>query len=384
MKLLVIGAGMYVTGRGTADPGTVLAALAQAACQLPLSEIVVATRDRGADDVERCRARLSALLPHVPPMRHALIDDVFASSRLSEEFAACIVSVPDHAHHAVGLRVLEAGLHCLMVKPLTPTLSEADALIAAQERAGLYAAVELHKRFDEANLAVRKLVRDGALGRLSYMTVEYSQRIKIPTQVFAGWSNQTNIFQYLGVHYVDLVYFLTGFHPVRALGYGTSGVLRERGFEGYDSVHALVEWQNPAEPQQRLLAQFATSWIDPNVSTAMSDQKFSLVGALGRVDCDQKNRGVTLISNAGVEALNPYFARMLSTMDGNRFNGYGQQSIERFVRDVAALRAGTVTVAELATRRPTFRDARPCTAVIEAVSASLAAGSRWKEIHAAF
>jgi len=384
MKLLVVGAGMYVTGRGTSDPGTILLALAQAGRRVPIEEVVVcAQQASSAADVTRCRELIRGVLGARLPVHYESASELLSSATLAGRFDGCIVCVPDHLHHAIGMRVLGAGLHCLMVKPLTPTLREADELLALQAQQNLYCAVELHKRFDEGNLMVRRLIGEGALGRLSHITVEYSQRVRMPREVFASWASQTNIFQYLGVHYVDLVHFLTGFVPTRALGVGTRGVLSGADIDTYDSVHALVTWCNPHDQSEQLLAQYAIGWIDPNTSSAMSEQRFSLVGARGRVDCDQKNRGVSFTrEGAGLEAVNPYFAKVLSTMDGNEFSGYGYRSIERFVLDLDDLRAGRVTPAELAPRRPTFQSARASTAVIEAVNASLAQGSSWQEIHA--
>jgi predicted dehydrogenase len=385
MRLLVVGAGMYVTGRGTPDPGTILAALAQVQSRVPIERVVVCARQpSSAVDVARCADQLHRLLGVSLAVRYENVDDVLASPSLGERFDGCIVAVPDHVHHAIGMRVLGAGLHCLMVKPLAPTRREVAELIASQQQRGLYCAVELHKRWDESNLVVRRLLREGALGRLSHFTVEYSQRIRIPREVFAGWSSKTNIFQYLGVHYVDLVYFLTGFLPQRALAVGTRGVLSKQGIDTYDSVHAIVEWQSPTDPDERVVAQYATSWIDPDSSSAMSDQRYNVVGEKGRIECDQKNRGLVVTREGmGAEAANPYFARVVSTMDGYEFSGYGYRSIERFVLDLDDLRGGRVTPEALEGRRPTFRDALPSTAVVEAVNASLRDGSTWKDARVA-
>jgi len=43
---------------------------------------------------------------------------------------AASVAVPTHAHHAVAARLLEAGVHVLVEKPIAETLEQADALIA--------------------------------------------------------------------------------------------------------------------------------------------------------------------------------------------------------------------------------------------------------------
>ena len=44
MKILVLGAGMYVTGRNNSGNGTVLSSLVQLSKQLTISEIVIVAR----------------------------------------------------------------------------------------------------------------------------------------------------------------------------------------------------------------------------------------------------------------------------------------------------------------------------------------------------
>jgi D-galacturonate reductase len=293
------------------------------------------------------------------------------------------VSVPDHLHYQLGKTLLEQGLHCLIVKPLVPTLEQARSLCELARGRGLHGAVELHKRFDEGNLAVKRLLMERALGRLSYMTVSYSQRIDVPL-AFRAWADRTNIFQYLGVHYVDLIHFMTGMLPLRVLARGTRGILEGLGINTYDSVHAMIEWAVPGSRELGLFSQFAVGWIDSKRSTAVSDQRYYIAGELGRIECDQTNRGLTLISNArGAEAINPYFSQFLADAHGKeRFSGYGFQSIERFLLDVQALRAGTTTARELEHVRPSFADALVSTAAIEAVNRSLAGDAEWIEVDA--
>ena len=79
----------------------------------------------------------------------------------------------------------------------------------------MYGAVEFHKRYDESNLYAKKVIREGKLGDLLYVTVDYSQRVVMPTEIFRSWAHRTNVFRYLAVHYVDLIYFMTGYLPAR-------------------------------------------------------------------------------------------------------------------------------------------------------------------------
>ncbi|HET6340180.1 MAG TPA: Gfo/Idh/MocA family oxidoreductase [Polyangiales bacterium] len=379
MNVLVIGGGMYVAGRGTSDYGTVLPALAQASKQGLVERVTVAVRSREnaaqiAEAIIAIDRRLESRL------RIETTNTLEAAFAPDASYDCAIVCLPDHAHHEWASRVLSRGVHCLVVKPFTPTLGEARALVALQESQALVGEVELHKRFDEANLVVRRAIREGRLGRIAYVSVAYSQRRQIPLRVFRSWTSRTNIFQYLAVHYVDLIYFLTGYLPRRALAVGTRGILSDQGVDTYDSVHALLEYRRP-DDTHGFVATFDASWIDPDNSTAMSDQRFTIVAEHGRVDCDQKHRGVELVTqDDGARSVNPYFSEYLAEDDGLRFAGYGATSILRFLEDVRSVRAGERAWRELPSGRATFRDALPSTAAVEAVNASLAAGGSWRDV----
>ncbi len=383
MNILVVGAGMYVTGRGTTGPGTVLPALAEYSRTRPLGRVIVAaTRPDGAAEVERAAARTNAMLGTSLAVEYRAIRGDIAQTIRDAQIDCAIVCVPDDLHFDVARRLMELDVHCLIVKPLTPTLAEARQLVELQGRRGLYCAVELHKRFDEQNLLVRRTLQQGRLGRPVYMVVAYSQRIGIPLETFKGWSARTNIFQYLGVHYADLIHFLTGMSPRRVSAVGTRGVLAARGIDTWDSVHATIVWGDASGHE--FVSQLAIGWIDPDSTSALSDQRFLLVGSEGRFDLDQKDRGVALVTaKDGVETPNPHFSMTLEDVGTPTFQGYGYRSIERYLRDVEDVRAGRVRASDLDATRPSLRQALVSTAVVDAANRSLARDGEWSTIDAA-
>lgn len=386
MRILVVGAGAYVLGRGTSGLGTVLPTLAEVSKQMDIDGVTIcSTSDRGRSEVERAAAEINRRLGSSLKVTHELFERALrAGPSGAAAFDCAIVSVPDHRHFEIGARVLEAGLHCLMVKPFVPTTDEGRQLISLADTRRLYGAVEFHKRFDEANLIVRRMVNEGRLGTLAYATVEYSQRITVPRDVFAGWASRTNIFQYLGVHYVDLLHFITGYRPRRLTAVGHRGVLTGLGVDTYDSVHVMCEWEPPRAGGAGFVSQFAVGWIDPERSSAISDQRYLLVGSDSRIECDQKNRGLRVVGREGVEDINPYFSEYLARPGAPlEFAGYGYESIKRFLLDVDDLKQGRVDPSSFEGKRPTFRSALVSTAVLQAVRESLAAGSEWKDVDAA-
>lgn len=382
--VLVIGTGMYVCGRNTDGFGTVLPVLAGAKATGLVRDIYVAgTSAEGIEIAQGKLAGLNARLgTRVEIKGFPDKDDgrnPFAYRKALSEIprpACAIVVVPDHLHAAVAEDVIRAGLHLLVVKPLAPTLPEARRMVDLAKAHHVYGAVEFHKRYDEANLILRQVIADGRLGRLRYITVEYSQRRGI-RGVFKSWIQHTNVFQYLGVHYVDLVYFATGARPLRVLATGQPSSLAAKP-GGLDAIQAVVEWKD-GKGEDSFVSTIMTNWIDPDRSSAMSDQRITMVGTLGRYESDQKNRGVQLVTESdGVEDINPYFTQCYTDTTGDvGVQGYGPRSIRQFLTDVGDLIHGKCEPEELVATRPSFQDALVSTAVIDAASKSLSRGGEW-------
>ena len=383
MKILVVGAGMYVTGRNGTGVGTIMASLFESSRHLSIRSITVASKSEvSRNDVSTAQKRINGLLGTNTKVRfEELGKDVkngLEKLCRKEKYDLAILSIPDHLHFETAQIVLKSKIHCLIVKPLTPTVKEAKALIRIQTKNRLFAAVEFHKRYDETNLYIKKALQEKRLGKILYFTVDYSQRITIPLETFASWSHQTNIFQYLGVHYADLIHFLTGYLPKRLSAYGTSGILKSKGIDTNDSIHVQIIWRAPKGAGE-FISTFNTNWIDPSNTSALSDQKYKVVGTLGRIECDQKNRGIELVTEqGGIQQINPYFSDYLPDENGRlRFTGYGHRSIEQFVMDVMNLQSKKISLEKLNRCRPSLKSSLVSTQIVEAVNRGLKEMNQW-------
>lgn len=388
IHVLVVGTGMYVCGRGTAGFGTVLPALFEARRQGKIAGVsVVGTQPAHLVELRAKVAGMEQQTGLTMPMRCFPEGEATATEAYREAMSTlprpgcAIISVPDHLHRVIAGEALTAGLHALVVKPLTPTVAEARELVALAAEQNLYGAVEFHKRFDRANLMLRDVVSRGAIGQPLYAVVEYSQRRSVPSERFRAWVENVNVFQYLGVHYVDVLAFATGARPRRVMAVGQKRWLASRGIDAYDAIQAVIEWilPNGGTFSSTLL----TSWVDPEGTSAMSDQRIKLIGTLGRYESDQKRRGISIVTDAGTEEPNPDFTVAYGARPGDvEFRGYGIDSIMQFLDDVVRINAGLLTPDALEGRRPTFREGVTSVAVAEAVGRSLAGDGHWVEVDA--
>ena len=386
LNVLIIGTGMYVSGRGTPGYGTVLPAVFQWAKKAGMKEIFAA--GTGPSGIAAMKKKASALnddlgtdirVRYFPSGGRT---DKNAYVKAIEEIprpACAIIAVPDALHKEVMTRTIRAGLHTLVVKPAVLTVDDLRELLAAQSRHRVYCAVEYHKRFDLANLRLRDAIRDGAIGDPLYAIVEYSQRKEVPSVIFKKWVASTNVFQYLGVHYADIIWFATKATPVRAMAISHDGWLAQKKIKAKDAVGGIVEWKMPSG--KKFVSYILTSWVDPAGTSAMSDQKIKFIGTKGRFESDQKDRGITVVTDSrGLEEPNPYFSAAYGQAGERSYRGYGIESIRTFLEDAVGIESGQSWPEALEGKRPTLKDSLVSTAVVEAVNKSLGASGNWINI----
>lgn len=99
------------------------------------------------------------------------------AATLAGGLAACdaaIVATPVPTHLSLATAVLHAGRDLFLEKPATETAAEAMALAALAEEQGRIAQVGLYFRFHPKALALRRMVAEGAFGRLHHLAARFS------------------------------------------------------------------------------------------------------------------------------------------------------------------------------------------------------------------
>ena len=98
-----------------------------------------------------------------------------AEAGRADGIEAVAIVTPNHLHAGPARAFLEAGIHVICDKPLTATLEEAEALAQVQPRNGAkFLLTHNYTGFPLIRQA-RKMVRDGLLGTLRMVNVEYAQ-----------------------------------------------------------------------------------------------------------------------------------------------------------------------------------------------------------------
>jgi predicted dehydrogenase len=201
------------------------------------------------DPSDANRERMAPIFPHA--RLTARLDDVLAD----ESVEAVALATPVATHAGLALRVLEAGRHCFVEKPMAQSTADAEAIVAAAAGAGRTLMVGHLLEYHPGVVKLKELIDGGDLGRVLYI---YGNRVnlgKLRADENALWS--------LGAHDVSVLLRLAGEEPYEVEARGES-YMRE-GVE--DVVFCFLRFPSG------LAAHLHLSWLDPH-----KERRFTVVG----------------------------------------------------------------------------------------------------------
>ena len=209
---------------GVAGAGFIGAVHARAYAQLADVELVGV-----ADPIAAKAAPLAAATGCRPFADHAAL--------LREGLDIISVCLPPEPHLAVAEAAAAAGTHVLMEKPIARTVAEADAMIAACRRAGVWLMTGFTHHFYPEMRAAHRLIREGAIGRpltlLDSMSITHAF-------VLPWYRNRTiaggGVFMCNAVHGFDRASWVLG-QPITAVAAQVEPATGEQG-EDYGSALA--------------------------------------------------------------------------------------------------------------------------------------------------
>lgn len=288
-----------------------------------------------------------------------------------EQLDAVTVATPDDLHSEMVIAAAEAKIHVLVTKPLDTVSVRAQAMIDACTANGVMLYVDFHKRFDPAHIRLKQEIAQNKFGKIQYGYACMEDKIVVPRDWLKDWSMRSSPNWFLGVHFYDLVHWLTGALPVNVLATGHKGKLTALGIDTFDSICARVGFDDGS------VFTFDTSWILPESFPSIVNQEIRLIGQEGIAEVDSQDRGYTSASTASPEGLviNPFnSAEFDHPVWGAQVDGYNNQSILRFLDLVAAVKSGARTLDSLDGLYADGAQALVATRIAEAVDTSIKTG----------
>jgi predicted dehydrogenase len=209
------------------------------------------------------------------------LDDLLADDRLD----AVVLATPVPTHGPLAERVLRAGKHCFVEKPLAQSVADAERAVAAAEESGRLLMVGHLLEYHPGVARLKEIADSGELGDIHYV---YTKRLNLGVlraDENALWS--------LGAHDVSVVLFLAGEEP---------GELEARG-ESYmrpgieDVVFCFLRFPSG------LAAHLHLSWLDPH-----KERRLTVVGSrrMATFDDMELERKLTVYDKGFDEAAGSY------------------------------------------------------------------------------
>ena len=180
------------------------------------------------------------------------LDDLLGDDSLD----AIVVATPVSTHASLAVRVLEAGKHCFVEKPLAQSVAHAERAVAAARESGQVLMVGHLLEYHPGVRKLKQIADSGELGEIHYI---YSNRLnlgQLRADENALWS--------LGAHDLSVVLHLAGEDPSEATAHGESYM--RPGVE--DVVFAFLRFPSG------LAAHLHLSWLDPH-----KERRFTVVGS---------------------------------------------------------------------------------------------------------
>ena len=194
-----------------------------------------------------------------------------------EKIDAVTICTPSVTHAEVALKVIEAGKHVLVEKPMTTTVEEGVKLIEAAQEQGVHLLVGHIERFNPGVQRVKKYIEDGKVGQVVLIS---SKRVsRWPIRI-----GDVGVVKDLAIHDIDIMRFLTGKDPVEV--YAIAGSIQHK-YEDYANI--VLKFQG-----------LPVAFIEANWLTPRKFRELKVTGSEGVITLDYITQETTIMNSDGL------------------------------------------------------------------------------------
>lgn len=198
----------------------------------------------GVEGVIACdmvQRRLDAVKKKFPTVETTMsFDDIL----YRDDIAGVAIATPVSTHFALGMKVLEAGKHLLLEKPMAATTAEAEQLLDFAYSKMLTLMVDHTFVYTSAVQKMKELITKGEIGDILYF-----DSVRVNLGLF---QHDTNVIWDLAPHDISIMDYLIDDKPVAVSCVGLAH------FSEYEDVaYVTVHFA------EKLMAQFHVNWLSP-------------------------------------------------------------------------------------------------------------------------
>lgn len=195
------------------------------------------------------------------------------------------------AHHGpMSVEALNRGIHVYAEKPVATTLKGLSLLRRAAERGNARLGAMLTTRYEAPFYTARKLIREGAIGRIRLVQAQKSYRLGQRPAFFGDRQQFGGLIPWVSIHMIDMILWLTGKKCKRV--YASHNADDNRGNGDLEMV-ALCSM----ELEDHILASVTTDYYRPDDAPTHGDDRIRIVGTEGILEIMKDT--LTLIDGEG-------------------------------------------------------------------------------------
>jgi predicted dehydrogenase len=163
---------------------------------------------------------------------------------LNSDTDAVVVATPVSTHFPIGKKVLEAGKHLFLEKPMATTVAECEELIGIAERKNVVLMVDHTFLYTGAVRKIKEIVSKGLAG-----DVYYFDSVRVNLGLF---QHDVNVLWDLAPHDLSIMNYILGRRPTAIAAMGVNHI---NGVE--DVAYLTVQFD------EGLIAHFHVNWLAP-------------------------------------------------------------------------------------------------------------------------
>lgn len=214
---------------------------------------------------------------------------------------------PNHLHHAISKKIIEAGKNIISEKPLAMTAKQSAELLELAEKKGVVHAINFNYRYYPLVQEAREMVRSGKVGSIYHANGSYTQDwLYLNTdwnwRLQPELSGDSRAVADIGSHWLDCIQFVSGEKIVKVYSHlhtvHKSRMKPKKEVETYSGKLLTADDYEPApintEDYATVLFEFENGGVGSfNVSQVFAGRKnrlfYELAGSKCSLAWDQEN-----------------------------------------------------------------------------------------------
>ena len=239
------------------------------------------------------------LLGIVDPVKPTDLNPSYNFFELSELLAKkpdyCVISAPTGFHKDIAIQILEAGINCLIEKPVSLDLDSAHAIKAVADKNSLVVGVGHIERYNSAIKQLRIRLMNGDLGDIYQVCTR--RQGPFPSRV-----SDVGVVRDLGTHDIDLIMWLTGSKFKSVSAHAAKRAKRE--FEDLVSVNGRLE--------NEVVVNMLVNWLSP-----LKERNLLVTGEKGAFTVDTLSSNLTYFSNGNFKVTQNSLSHFVGVSQGD-------------------------------------------------------------------